>query len=87
MRRAYIAIPIPPRELWRLLADPADCPPGFMIIGTMAAVRGRRLPAQALEGRRVLALPAASSESTTRTLCEECPLRPASAVSQEAAHG
>ena len=42
MKRVYIAIPIPPRSTWRLLADPDDCPHGYMIIGTMAAVRRRR---------------------------------------------
>lgn len=32
---AWIAIPIPPRAQWRLLRDPADVPPGFMIVGSL----------------------------------------------------
>jgi hypothetical protein len=83
MRRVYIAIPVPARELWRLLADPEDCPPGYMIVGTMAAVRRRRLMPVQTSANAVLALPAASSEPNKRTLCVACPLRQAPAVAQE----
>jgi hypothetical protein len=75
--RAYIAIPIPPRSAWQLLADPDDCPPGFMIIGTAAVRHRHRLPVQT-SAHAVRALPA-SSEPTPRTLCAACPLRQAPA--------
>lgn len=75
--RVYIAIRIPPRSAWRLLADPDDCQPGYMIIGTMAAIRRRALAGDgpAIEGRPQLALPAPAPQEPV--LCSACPLRAA----------
>jgi hypothetical protein len=78
MKRVYIAIPIPPRSQWRLLADPDDCPHGYMIIGTMAAVRRPRTAVELqASARPVLALPAPPGDPQPGGLCPACPLRAA----------
>lgn len=82
MRRVYIAIPVPERSLWRLLADPSDCPPGFMIIGTLAAVRRGQRTLQTSALRPVLSLPSPARESSRVSICPSCPF-----ASLEAASG
>jgi hypothetical protein len=37
--QAWVAVPIPRRELWLLLRSPGDCPDGFMVLGTVSAAR------------------------------------------------
>jgi len=64
----WIAVPFAPTHTWQMLADEADCPPGFIVVGKLAAGPRRQPriaeahavslpPVAAIEDQRALSAP------------------------------